>query len=144
MKSVADLERGLPLGAANRQAAASNTATALEATASNVYDFLMRVAASVSKVQEHLAEAKESFLSDRAVVSAPLRPDLKFNCDTYMRSTPGPHSMTLPVQAFFLYTYYWEWDGSQLYSARASIRPAVVARVQGQETLPLRVRGSLP
>ena len=70
MKLVADLERGLPLGAARRQAAVSDTATALEATASNVYDFLMRVAASLSKVQERLAEAKESFLADRAAVSA--------------------------------------------------------------------------
>ena len=74
MKSVADLERGLPLGAASRQVAASDTATALEATASNVYDFLMRVAASLSKVQERLAEAKESLLADRAAVSAVLWP----------------------------------------------------------------------
>ncbi len=82
MKSVADLERGLPLGAASRQVAASDTATALEATASNVYDFLMRVAASLSKVQERLAEAKESLLADRAAVSTMLWPCPASTSDT--------------------------------------------------------------
>ncbi len=86
MKSVGDLERGLPLGAASRQAAASDTATALEATASNVYDFLMRVAASLSKVQERLAEAKESFLADRAAVCAALYSDMLGCCSTRTRS----------------------------------------------------------
>ncbi len=86
MKSVGDLERGLPLGAASRQAATSDTATALEATASNVYDFLMRAAASLSKVQERLAEAKESFLADRSAVSAALQPDVISCCSTPMRS----------------------------------------------------------
>ena len=95
MKSVADLERGLPLGTASRQAAASNTATALEATASNVYDFLMRVAASLSKVQEHLAEAKESFLSDRAAVSARSWPGLQSYYDARMRRTPGRRTCIL-------------------------------------------------
>ena len=72
LKAVSDLERGLPLGAGGRQLAAPDAAAALEATAANVYDFLMRVAASLSKAQERLGEAKDAFLADRAAVSQTL------------------------------------------------------------------------